>query len=158
MKRDIAEFVATCPNFQQVKIEHQKPGGLAQDIEILTWKWEVINMNFVVGFPKSKRHYDSIWVIVDRITKSAHFLPDKTSYNVEDYAKLYIREKVKLHGITLSIILDRGTQFTSHFWKSFQKGVGTKEKLSMTFHPQTDGQAERTIKTLEDMLRACSLM
>ena len=155
MKRDIAEFVAKCPNCQQVKIEHQKPGGLAQEIEIPTWKWEMINMDFVVGLPKSKRHFDSIWVIVDRMTKSAHFLPVKTSYSAEDYAKLYIREMVKLHGVPLSIISDRGTQFTSHFWKSFQKGLGTKVKLSTAFHPQTDGQAERTIQTLEDMLRAC---
>src|SRR5688572_30381325 len=98
MKRDIAEFVAKCPNCQQVKIEHQKPGGLAQDIEIPIWKWEAINVDFVVGLPKFKRHYDSIWVIVDRMTKSAHFLPVKTSYSAEDYAKLYIREMVKLHG------------------------------------------------------------
>ena len=115
MKRDIAEFVAKCSNCQQVKIEHQKPGGLAQEIEIPTWKWEVINMDFVVGLPKSKRHFDSIWVIVDRMTKSAHLLPVKTSYSAEDYAKLYIREMVKLHGVPLSIISDRGTQFTSHF-------------------------------------------
>ena len=155
MKKDIAEFVAKCPNCQQVKIEHQKPGGLAKDIEIPTWKWEAINMVFVVDFPKSKRHFDSVWVIVNRMTKSAHFLPIKTSYSAEDYAKLYISDMVKLHGVPLSIISDRGTQFTSHFWKSFQKGLGTKVKLSTAFHPQTDGQAERTIQTLEDMLRAC---
>ena len=89
---------------KQVKIEHQKPGGLAQDIEIPTWKWEAINMDFVVGLPKSKRNYDSIWVIVDRMTKSAHFWPTKTSYSAEDYANLYIREMVKLHGVPLSII------------------------------------------------------
>src|SRR5687767_9004996 len=117
----------------------------------------MFNMDFVVGLPKSKRHFDSIWVIVDRMTKSAHFLSVKTSYSAEDYAKLYIREMVKLHGIPLSIISDRGTQFTSHFWKSFQRGLGTKVKLSTTFHHQTDGQAERTIQTLEDMLRACVL-
>ena len=89
------------------------------------------------------------------MTKSAHFLPVKTSYSAEDYAKLYIREMVKLHGVPLSIISDRGTQFTSHCWKSFQKGLGTKVKLSTSFHPQTDGQAERTIQNLEDMLRSC---
>src|SRR5687767_5059613 len=89
------------------------------------------------------------------MTKSAHFLPVNTSSSAEDYAKLYIREMVKLHGVQLSIISHRGTQFTSHFWKSFQKGLGTKVKLSTAFHPQTDGQAERTIQTLEDMLRAC---
>ena len=83
-------------------------------------------MNFFVGLPKSKRHFDSIWVIVDRMTKSSHFLPVNTSYSAKDYAKLYICEMVKLHGVPLSIISDRGTQFTSHFWKSFQKDLVLK--------------------------------
>ncbi|WMV59018.1 hypothetical protein MTR67_052403 [Solanum verrucosum] len=91
----------------------------------------------------------------DRMTKSAHFIPVKVSYSVEDYVKLFLGEMVRLHEVPLSIISDRGTQFTSQFWKSFQKGLGTKVKLSTNFHPQTDGQAERTIQTLEDMLRAC---
>ena len=112
-------------------------------------------MDFVVGLPKSKRQYDSIWVIVDQMIKSVHLLSVKTSYSAMDYAKLYIREIVKLHGVPLSIISDRGTKFTTHFWKSFQKGLGTKVKLNTAFHPQTDGQDERTIQTLEDMLRAC---
>lgn len=155
MKRDIAEFVSKCPNCQQVKVEHQRPSGVAQNIEIPRWKWEMINMDFVTGLPKSRRQYDSIWVIVDRMTKSAHFLAVKMTDTAENYARLYIREIVKLHGVPLSIISDRGTQFTAQFWKSFQKGLGTKVHLSTAFHPQTDGQAERTIQTLEDMLRAC---
>ena len=112
-------------------------------------------MDFVVGLPRTRRQHDSIWVIVDRMTKSAHFIPVKVSFSAEDYAKLYIKEIVKLHGVPLSIISNRGTQFTSHFWKAFQKGLGTKVKLSTTFHPQTVGQAERTIQTIEDMLSAC---
>ena len=98
MKKDIAEFVAQCPNCQQVKIEHQKPGGLLQDIEIPTWKWEMINMDFITGLPCTQRKYDSIWVIVDRLTKSAHFLPVWTTYSAEDYARLYVRDIVRLHG------------------------------------------------------------
>ena len=155
MKKDIAEFVAQCPNCQQVKIEHQKPGGLLQEIEIPTWKWEMINMDFITGLPRTQRKYDSIWVIVDRLTKSAHFLPVRTTYSAEDYARLYVREIVRLHGVPTSIISDRGAQFTANFWRSFQKGLGTQVNLSTAFHPQTDGQAERTIQTLEDMLRAC---
>ena len=155
MKRDIADFVAKCPNCQQVKVEHQKPGGMTQEIDIPTWKWEVINMDFITGLPRTRRQHDSIWVIVDRVTKSSRFLAVKTTDSAEDYAKLYINEIVRLHGVPLSIISDRGPQFTSHFWKSFQKGLGTQVNLSTTFHPQTDGQAERTIQTLEDMLRAC---
>ena len=157
MKKDIAKFVSGCHSCQQVKAEHQRPGGLTQDIEIPTWKWEEINMDFVVGLPKTRKGFDSIWVVVDRMTKSAHFLPVKTTYGAEDYARLYIHDLVRLHGIPLSIISDRGTQFTSHFWKSFQRGLGTRVKLTTAFHPQTDGQAERTIQTLEDMLRACVL-
>ncbi|KAH0672805.1 hypothetical protein KY290_025037 [Solanum tuberosum] len=157
MKKDIAKFVSSCHSCQQVKAEHQRPGALTQDIEIPTWKWEEINMDFVVGLPKARRVFDSVWVVVDRMTKSAHFLPVKTTYGAEEYAKLYIHELVRLHGIPLSILSDRGAQFTSHFWKSFQRGLGTKVKRSTAFHPQTDGQAERTIQTLEDMLRACVL-
>ena len=115
MKKSIAEFVAQCPNCQQVKIEHQKPSGLIQNIEIPTWKWEVINMDFIIGLSRSYHKFDSIWVIVHRLTKSAHFLPVKTTYTAEDYAKLYIKEIVRLHGVPVSIISDRGAQFTANF-------------------------------------------
>ena len=94
-------------------------------------------------------------MIFDRMIKSSRFLAVKTTYSAEDYATLYINEILRLHGVPLSIISDRGPQFTSHFWKSFQKGLGTQVNLSTTFHPRTDGQAEHTIQTLEDMLRAC---
>ena len=93
--------------------------------------------------------------IVDRLTKSAHFVPVQTTYNSEKLAKIYIREIVRLHGVPISIISDRGAQFTSHFWRSMKKELGTWVDLSTAFHPQTDGQSERTIKVLEDMLRAC---
>ena len=146
MKRDIADFVSKCPNCQQVKVEHQKPGGMTQEIDIPTWKWDVINMDFITGLPRTRRQHDSIWVIVDRMTKSSRFLAVKTTYSAEDYAKLYLTEIVRLHGVPLSIISDRGPQFTSHFWKSFQKGLGTQVNLSTTFHPQTDGQQGRTIQ------------
>ncbi|PHT39342.1 Phytochrome B [Capsicum baccatum] len=106
----------------------------------------------VSGLPRTYRKFDSIWVIIDRLTKSVHFLPVKTTYTAEEYAKLYIKEIVRLHGVPISIISDRGAQFTTNFWKSFQRSLGTQVNLSTAFHPQTDGQAERTIQTLEDML------
>ena len=90
-----------------------------------------------------------------RLTKSTYFIPVKSTYSAKEYARIYINEVVSLHGIHLSIISDRGARFTSWFWRSFQKGLGTQVKLSTTFHPQTDGQAERAIQTLEDILRAC---
>jgi len=154
MKKGIGKFVAKCSNCQQVKVEHQRPDGMAQNIEIPKWGWEMINMDFITGLPQSCKQYDSIWVIVDRMTKSAHFLPVKTTHSAEDYAKLYFQEVVRLHGVPVSIISDR-VSFTAQFWKSFQKGLGSNVNLSTAFHPETDGQAERTIQTLEDMLRAC---
>ena len=112
-------------------------------------------MNFITRLPRTRRQHDLIWVIVDRMTKSSRFLAGKTTYSAKDYAKIYLTKIVRLQGVPLSIISDRGPQFTSHFWKSFQKGLGTQVNLSITFYPHTDGQAERTIQTLEDMLRAC---
>ena len=119
------------------------------------WKWERIAMDFVVGLPKTMSKYDSIWVIVDRLPKSAHFIPDKVTYNAEKLAKIYISEIVRLHGVPLSIISDRGTQLTSKFWKTLHAELGTRLDLSTAFYPQTDGPSERTIQVLEDMLRAC---
>jgi hypothetical protein len=111
-------------------------------------------MDFVTGLPRSQEGYDSIWVIVDRLTKSAHFLPVKITYGYTKLAELFISEIVRLHGVPISIVSDRGPQFTSRFWVKFQETMGTKVQLSTGFHPQTDGQSERTIQILEDMLRA----
>ena len=107
---------------------------MTHEIDIPTWKWDVINMYFITELSRTRRQHDSIWVIVDRMTKSSHLLAVKTIYSEEDYARLYINEIVRLHGVSLSIISNRGPQFTSHFWKSFQKGLGTQVNLSTTFH------------------------
>ena len=100
---------------------------------------------FVVGLPKTLGKNDSIWVIVDRLTKSAHFIPIKITYNAQKLAKLYISEIVRLHGVPLSIISDRGTQFTSKFWRTLDFELGTRLDLSTAFHTQIDEQSERTI-------------
>jgi hypothetical protein len=159
MKKDVAEFVAQFIVCQQVKIEHQRPAGMLQPLEIPQWEWEHITMDFVGGLPRThtQRGHDSIWVIVDRLTKSAHFLPVKSTYKTSQHADLFIFEIVKLHGVPVSIVSDRDPIFTSHFWRAFHRALGTKLKLSTSHHPQTDGQSERTIQTLEDMLRACVL-
>jgi hypothetical protein len=114
-------------------------------------------MDFIVGLPKTQKGNDSIWVIVDRLTKVAHFLPVRTTYGGEKLAKLYIENIVKLHGVPSRIVSDRGTQFTSRFWKSLHKAMGTKLDSSLAYHPQTDGQTERVNQILEDMLRTCVL-
>ena len=135
--------------------EHQKHGGITQEIDIPTWKWDMINMDFITVLPRTRRHHDFIWVIVDRMTISSRFLVVKTTDSTKDYAKHYINEIVRLHGVPLSIISDIGPQFTLIFLKLSQKGLGTQVNLSTIFHPQTDGQEEHTIQTLEDMLRSC---
>ncbi|KAJ9564382.1 hypothetical protein OSB04_000348 [Centaurea solstitialis] len=154
-KKDIARYVERCLTCLQVKVEHQKPYGKLQSLEIPKWKWEHITMDFVTKLPRTPKGFDAIWVIVDRLSKSAHFLPIKESYPLERLAKLYINEVVIRHGVPLSIISDRDSRFTSMFWNSFQREMGSEIKLSTAYHPQTDGQSERTIQTLEDMLRAC---
>ncbi|KAH9744058.1 hypothetical protein KPL70_003528 [Citrus sinensis] len=157
MKRDIAAFVSRCLVCQQLKIEHQTPAGTLQMLPIPQWKWEHITMDFLFGLPRSRRGCDCIWVIVDRLTKSAHFLARKSTDNVGQLAKLFIKEIVRLHGVPVSIVSDRDPLFTSRFWASLHKELGTKLRFSTAFHPQIDGQSERTIQTLEDMLQACVL-
>ena len=157
MKRDIAVYVSECAVCQQVKIEHQRPGGLLQPLDIPVWKWDSISMDFAVGLPRTQGGYDSIWVIVDRLTKSAHFLAVKTTFKASQLARLFIAEIVRLHGVPSSIVSDRDPKFTSRFWRVFQQAMGTNLCLSTSNHPQTDGQTERTIQTMEDMLRACVL-
>ena len=106
-------------------------------IEVPTWKLEDINMDFLVSHPKTRRQHHSIWVIVDRMTKSAHFISVKSTYKAEDCARLYIDEIVRWHGIPLSIFSERGAQYTSHLSRSFHKRSGTQVKLSNAFNPQT---------------------
>jgi hypothetical protein len=125
--------------------------------EYPTWKWEDISMDFIVGLPKTGKGYDSIWVIIDRLTKIAHFLPVRTKYTVATYATLYIARILSLHGVPKTIVSDRGPQFVSKFWEELHKSLGTKLLHSSAYHPQTSGQTERVNQVLEDMLRACVL-
>ncbi|GJT36822.1 reverse transcriptase domain-containing protein [Tanacetum coccineum] len=157
MKKDIAEYVSKCLTCLKVKTEHQRPYGLLQQPEIPVWKWEGIAMDFVTKLPRTSSGHDTIWVIMDRLTKSAHFLPMREDYKMDRLARLYLNEMVARHGVPISIISDRDSRFTSRFWQSMQEASGTRLDLSTAYHPQTDGQSERTIQTLEDMLRACIL-
>ena len=157
LKKEVNEFVLACLVCQKAKIEHQKPSGKLQPLEIPEWKWDSISMDFVVGLPRTPKGLDSIWVIVDRLTKSAHFIPINIRYSLERLTSLYVSEIVRLHGVPSSIVSDRDPRFTSRFWESLHKALGTKLRLSSAYHPQTDGQTERTIQSLEDLLRACVL-
>ncbi|GJR32215.1 reverse transcriptase domain-containing protein [Tanacetum coccineum] len=128
MKAIIAEYVGKCLTCSRVKAECQKPSGLLVQPEIPMWKWERITMDFITKLPKTSNGHDTIWVIVDRLTKSAYFIPTRETYSMETLTR---------------------------FWQSLQKALGTQLDMSTAYHPETDGQSERTIQTLEDMLRAC---
>ncbi|KAL0544935.1 hypothetical protein IC582_020065 [Cucumis melo] len=157
MKREVAEFVSKCLVCQQVKAPRQKPAGLLQPLSIPEWKWENVSMDFITGLPRTLRGFTVIWVVVDRLTKSAHFVPGKSTYTASKWAQLYMSEIVRLHGVPVSIFSDRDARFTSKFWKGLQTAMGTRLDFSTAFHPQTDGQTERLNQVLEDMLRACAL-
>ncbi|GJT30033.1 putative nucleotidyltransferase, ribonuclease H [Tanacetum coccineum] len=135
MKRDIAIYVSKCLTCAKVRAEHQRPSGLLQQPEIPEWKWDKIIMDLITKLPRSRSGHDAIWVIVDRLTKSAHFLAIHEDFSTEKLARLYIDEIVARHRVP--------------------RALGTRLDLSTAYHPQTDGQSERTIQTLEDMLRAC---
>ncbi|GJZ46184.1 putative reverse transcriptase domain-containing protein [Tanacetum coccineum] len=155
MKANIATYVSKCLTCAKVKAEHQRPSGLLVQPEIPQWKWDNITMDFVMKLPKSSQGYDTIWVIVDRLTKSAIFMPMRETDPMDKLARMYLKEVVTKHGIPVSIICDRDPRFASNFWKSLQKALGTSLDMSTAYHPQTNGQTERTIQTLEDMIRAC---
>ncbi|GJV13911.1 putative reverse transcriptase domain-containing protein [Tanacetum coccineum] len=144
-----------CLTCAKVKAEHQKPSGLLQQPKIPVWKWERISMDFISKLPRTPSGYDSIWVILDRLTKSAHFIPMNEKYKMDKLTRLYLKEIVCRRGVPVSIISDRDIRFASRFWRSIQKSLGTNLDMSIAYHPETDGQSERTIQTLEDMLRAC---
>nr|GFB14785.1 putative reverse transcriptase domain-containing protein [Tanacetum cinerariifolium] len=155
MKANIATYVSKCLTCSKVKAEHQRPYGLLVQPKIPKWKWEKITMDFITKLPKTTNGYDTIWVIVDRLTKSAHFLPMRENDPMEKLMKLYMKEVVTRHGVPVSIIFDHDGRFTSLFWQALHKALGTRLDMSTAYHPETDGQSERTIQTLEDMLRAC---
>ncbi|GJX97809.1 putative reverse transcriptase domain-containing protein [Tanacetum coccineum] len=155
MKADIATYVSKCLTCARVKSEHQRPSGLLVQPEIPQWKWDNITMDFVIKLPKSSQGYDTIWVIVDRLTKSAIFVPMRETDTMEKLARMYLKEVVIRHEIPISIICDHDPRFASNFSRSLQKALGTSLDMSTAYHPQTEGQSKRTIQTLEDMLRAC---
>ncbi|GJR83533.1 putative reverse transcriptase domain-containing protein [Tanacetum coccineum] len=157
MKANIATYVSKCLTCAKVKAEHQRPSGLLVQPKIPEWKWDNITMDFVTKLPKSSQGYDTIWVIVDRLTKSAIFVPMRETDPMDKLARMYLKEVVTRHGIPVSIICDRDPRFASNFWRSLQNALGTNLDMSIAYHPKTDRQSERTIQTLEDMLRSCAI-
>ena len=139
MKREVSEFVYASLDCQKAKIDHQRPSSKLQPLEIPQWKWDNIAMDFDVGLPRTFKGLDSIWVIVDILTKSTHFIPINIRFSLEKLTSMYISEIVILHGMPSSIVSDKDLRFTSRFWESLNKALGTKLRLSSAYHPQTEG-------------------
>ena len=135
MERDIAYFFACCDICNKVKAEHQKPAGLLQPLPISQWKWDDVCMDFIIGLPRTHRGNDAILVIVDTLTKVAHFIPIRTTFHADQLAQLYIYRIVSLHGVPKTIISDRGSLFTYAFWSRLHQALGTALKYSTTYHP-----------------------
>jgi hypothetical protein len=131
-----------------------KPEGLLQLLSVPDWKWDDINMDIIVGLSLTARKFNSIWVIVDRLIKSAHFIPVNTNYNVQKYAKIYVARVLCLYGVLKMITSDRGSQFIARFWEQLHASLGTHLIRSSAYHPHMDGQTDRVNQILEDMLRA----
>jgi hypothetical protein len=154
MKHEAARYVSDCDTCWKVKADYMKHGWLLQPLSILEWKCDDISMDFIVGLPMTARKFDSIWVIVDRLSKSAHFIPVNTKYRVEKYAEIYIARVICLHGVSKTIISDRGSQFVARFWEQLHASLETHLIHSSAYHPHTNDQTERVNQILEDMLRA----
>eukprot|EP00253_Pinus_taeda_P016502 PITA_16502 len=142
MKKNIVEYLSQCLECQQIKAEHQHPAGLLQPLPVPEWKWEVISMDFITGLPKTKRNNDSIFVVVDKLSKAAHFIPVQSTYRAAQIAHIFMHNIFRLHGLPKNIISDRNVKFTSAFWKTLFAELGTQLNFSTAYHPQTDGQTE----------------
>jgi hypothetical protein len=143
MKCETTRYVSECDTCQKIKADYIKPGGLLQPLSIPDWKWDDISMDFIVGLPLTARKFDSIWVIVDRLTKFAHFIPVNTTYKVQKYAEIYIAQVLFLHGVPKMIIFDQGSQFIARFWEQLHTSLGTHLIHILVYHPQTDDQTEQ---------------
>jgi hypothetical protein len=153
MDREIKDYVTSCDLCQRNKPSQQLPMGLLKPLEIPKQAWDTITMDFITQLPRTKSGYDSIAVVVDKLSKMVHLIPTHTNVTAPQFAMQFIKEIVRLHGVPRHIISDRDSKFTSHFWRHLMKCLGVELRLSTSFHPQTDGQTERANRTLETILR-----
>ncbi|KAG1441610.1 hypothetical protein G6F55_013205 [Rhizopus delemar] len=152
MRRFVNRYIANCSVCIRAKSSRQESQGHLKPLEIPNMPWTSISMDFIVGLPQSGE-CNTIWVVVDRLTKVAHFIPCKDSIASKDLAFMFIRHIFRLHGLPKDIVIDRGSLFTSNFWKSLLSLLKIKPNMSTAFHTQTDGQTERTSSILEQYLR-----
>jgi hypothetical protein len=153
MSSDVEEYVATCPTCQAAKPCNLRPAGLLRSLPVPTDRWQVVSMDFILALPVSKAGNDSIWTIVDKLSKRATFIPVKSTYRADKLADLFIAHIFRLHGMPEAIVSDRDAKFTGGFWRALMKALGTNLNMSTPFHPQTDGQSEAANKTIEQLLR-----
>jgi hypothetical protein len=153
MKKEVANYIAMCLECQKVKTKHRHPVGLLQPLPIPEWKWEVVTIDFITKLPRTVKQHDSIMVVVDKLTKVAHFIPMKTTHKEKNIADIYMKEVSRLHGVPKAIVSDKDPKFTSNFWKGLFKGFGKNLNLSTMYHPESDGKIKRTNIIIEDMLR-----
>jgi transposase InsO family protein len=153
LKKEIVEYIARCMECKRVKTEHRHPTRLLQPLPIPEWKWDVVTMDFITGLPRTRKQHDSIMMVVEKLTKAAHFVPLKTTHRATEVVDMFLKEVARLHGIPKTIMYDRDLKFTSNFWKGLFKGFRTNLNFSTSYHPESDGQIERVNRVIEDMLR-----
>ncbi|TXT11509.1 uncharacterized protein COLE_01919 [Cutaneotrichosporon oleaginosum] len=152
MRRAVNAYVASCDSCQKAKPANTAPTGMLQPMPIPPTRWDTVTMDFAVKLPVSNS-FDAILVVVDKLTKRVHLCPTTDNATASDIAKVFIRDVVRLHGLPRNIISDRDSRFTSAFWRAITKALGVRLLMSTSFHPQTDGQTERQIRTLKEALR-----
>jgi hypothetical protein len=149
MKCEVAHYISECDTYRKLKADYMEPGGLLQPLIIPVWKWHDISIDFIVSLPMTACKFDLISVIVDRLSKYAHFIPVNTNYKVQKYVEIYKAHVLCLHGVPKMIISNRGSQFVAHFWEQLHASLTTHLIHSSAYHPQTDGQTERVTKSLK---------
>jgi hypothetical protein len=142
MKGETTEYLSKCLYCQKVKVEHQHPADLLQPLPIPEWKWETISLDFITGFPKTQKKNDSIMVVIDKLSKSTHFIPVKSTYKSINIIEIFMKEIFRLHGIPKMVISDRDVKFTSTFWKELFAGLNTNLNFNTSYHPQMNGKIE----------------
>jgi len=154
LRQDVRQYVTTCVGCQANKPSNQLPIGLLQPLPIPTRRWETVTMDLITQLPISQRQNDAIIVFVDKLSKMVHYAPCKTAISAPEVAQIFFQQIIRHHGVPNNIVSDRDPRFMSNFWQALWKELGSKLKMSTSYHPQTDGQTERSNRTLEDMLRA----
>jgi hypothetical protein len=139
MKKEVAEFIAKFLECQKVKAENRHPASFLQPLTIPEWKWEVVTMDFIIGFPRTSKQHDAIMVVVEKLTKAAHFIPLKTTHKENKVVDIYMREEARLQSIPKTIFSDRDPNFTSNFWRGLFEGFGMNLKFNTTYQPESDG-------------------